>query len=82
MAFSAKTMFARDALEKMVAEALPPIDENHNKAIGGIVTAEGAKFVVSMQLGADKSWKLTGGFEHEWTGEDKVGIELFRTWKS
>ncbi len=77
-----KTLVARDQLERVVAETLPSIPEGHNSAVAGIVDFSGAKFVASMRLGADGSWKVLGAFEHSWTGENKVAVEVFRTWKS
>lgn len=73
------TIFSPDQLNALVA-TLPTLPAGHKNAIVATVDQNGAKVIAGFSAGPDNKLKFSGAFEHDWSGENKVGAQLLYSW--
>lgn len=67
--------FTAQALQKALDETLPKLPDGKTIALAGALDNEGVKVAVVFQReSAEFNWTAKAAFEHEWTGDDKIGV--------
>ena len=75
-------IFSQSALHKIVTDTMAetPIPDGHTNAVIGTVDESGAQVVVTVKLGKNDLWQVTGAVRHEWSGDNSVGASVVASW--
>ena len=67
-------MVSHDMLQTMVDQMVPKLPEGRKVGIGFGLDNEGAKIAAVFQQGPDSKWRIQAAFQHDWTGDTRVGV--------
>lgn len=73
------SIFSKEALDKIVTETLPADAQPGEKILVAGVDRDGVKVAAVFKL--KEHWELKAAFEHDWTGDDKLGAQVIGRWK-
>ncbi len=78
----ANSIFSADALKKVTDETIKDanLPDGHTNAVVFGVDEEGAKVVAHFVLGKNDHWSLDGVYQHEWSGDNKIGGDVAFSW--
>lgn len=71
----APTIFSPSQLTALVTSILPELPAGHTNAVVATVDTSGVKLIAGFSKDNNR-WQFNGAFEHDWTGENKLGANL------